>query len=81
VILGGPTDKPEMYDLATDPHEQIDIWDSHVEEGRALIADAISFMEEQGAPTEYLEPRRQSLERTAADPEPVSANPGESSEG
>jgi arylsulfatase A-like enzyme len=81
VILGGPTDTPEMYDLTTDPHEQVDIWDSHVEEGRALIADAISFMEEQGAPAEYLEPRRQALKRTAADPEPVSANPGEPSEG
>jgi hypothetical protein len=26
VILGGPTDTPEMYDLTTDPHEQVDIW-------------------------------------------------------
>jgi arylsulfatase A-like enzyme len=81
VILGGPTDTPEMYDLTNDPHEQVDIWGPHVDEGRALIADAISFMEEQGAPAEYLEPRRQALKRTAADSEPVSANPAEPSEG
>ncbi|HEV2742135.1 MAG TPA: hypothetical protein VGV91_03165, partial [Rubrobacter sp.] len=81
VILGGPTDKTEMYDLINDPHEQVDIWGSHVDEGRALIAEAISFMEEKGAPAEYLEPRRQALERTAPDAEPVSANPGEHSEG
>lgn len=81
VILGGPTDTPEMYDLTVDPHEQVDIWDSHVGEGRALIADALSFLEEQGAQAEYLEPRRQALENSAADPEPVSATPGELSEG
>jgi len=81
VILGGPTDTPEMYDLTTDPHEQVDIWDSHVNEGRALIADALSFLEEQGAQAEYLEPRRQALERSAASPEPVSATPGELSKG
>jgi hypothetical protein len=62
IILGGPDDKPELYDLARDPREQTNEWDARAQEGKALCEKAISFLEEQGTPDDLLAPRRQALE-------------------
>jgi arylsulfatase A-like enzyme len=63
LILGGPTESPELYDLEDDPHEQINVWDARVSEGRALVENAITFLEHRGTPEEHLKPRRQALEK------------------
>ena len=62
LILGGPGDTPELYDLEDDPHEQTNLWESRTGEGIALIEKTISFLEKQGAPEQYLQPRRAVLE-------------------
>jgi arylsulfatase A-like enzyme len=66
LIMGGPAETPELYDLASDPGEQNNIWGSNVEEGLALMRRAISFLEHQGTPEEYLAPRRMALQRFAS---------------
>jgi hypothetical protein len=66
LILGGPDETPEHYDLRRDPREQTNIWESNVEEGLDLIRRAISFLEQQGTPEEYLAPRRMVLQKFAA---------------
>ncbi|MGB3632916.1 MAG: sulfatase [Rubrobacteraceae bacterium] len=67
LVLGGPAQLPELYDLTSDPREQTNVWKSHVEEGSMLAQSAISFLEQQGTPEEYLEPRRIALEEFAPD--------------
>jgi hypothetical protein len=62
LILGGPDDKPELYDLARDPHEQTNSWDDRVQEGKALGERALTFLEEQGTPGDLLAPRGKALE-------------------
>jgi arylsulfatase A-like enzyme len=66
LILGGPDETPELYDLRNDPGERNDIWGSNIEEGLALISRAISFLEQQGTLEEYLTPRWMALQRFAS---------------
>ena len=68
LILGGPAQLPELYDLKSDPREENNVWWSHVEEGSMLAQSAISFLERQGTPEEYLAPRRMALEEFAPGP-------------
>jgi arylsulfatase A-like enzyme len=63
LILGGPAETPELYNLNNDPHEQTNAWDTHFGEGTDLIESAIAFLEQRGTPDEYLRPRRQALEK------------------
>jgi hypothetical protein len=65
LILGGPDDKPELYDLARDPHEQTNAWDDRHQEGKTLGEEALSFLEDQGTPDELLAPRRKAVESFA----------------
>jgi hypothetical protein len=58
LILGGPDDEPELYDLGRDPGERWNVWGSSIEEGTALGERALSFLERQGTPEAYLAPRR-----------------------
>ena len=67
LILGGPDDEPELYDLGRDPGERWNVWGSRIEEGTALGERALSFLERQGAPESYLAPRRLALQRFAPD--------------
>src|SRR5215211_1235160 len=68
LILGGPDDEPELYDLGRDPGERWNVWGSRVEEGTALEIRAFSFLERQGTPEAYLAPRRLALQRFARGP-------------
>ena len=80
VILGGPDDAPELYDLQTDPQELQNVWPFRSEEGEELCAAAISFLEQQGTPEPYLRPRRYALtafgERRWAQTSPAHAAEG-----
>ena len=62
LILGGPNDEPEFYDLACDPGEQNNAWSALGDEGEALCERALAHLEEIGTPEEYLAPRREALE-------------------
>jgi arylsulfatase A-like enzyme len=77
LILGGPAQLPELYDLKSDPREENNVWESHVEEGSMLARSAISFLERQGTPEEYLKPRRMALEEFAPDSPSKPAETGE----
>src|ERR687894_837907 len=44
LILGGPDDEPELYELAEDPGEQINAYREHGDEGEALCEQAIYFL-------------------------------------
>jgi arylsulfatase A-like enzyme len=61
LILGGPTEQPELYDLETDPGELANVWTDRVAEGRQLAVEAVAFLEECETPARYLEPRRSAL--------------------
>lgn len=62
VILGGPDDEPELYDLEADPGEQRNLWPERPAEGAGLARQAISFLEGAGTPEAYLKPRREAIE-------------------
>ncbi len=62
LILGGPDDEPELYDLKADPDEQRNVWRERGGEGATLATDAISFLESLGTPEEHLVPRRRALD-------------------
>jgi arylsulfatase A-like enzyme len=62
LILVGPDDEPELYDLEDDPCEQNNVWEDRAGEGEALREEAIAFLERQGTPEEYLSPRRRTSE-------------------
>jgi len=63
LILGGPDNEPELYDLVRDPVEQSNAWRELGHEGEALCESTLSFLERVGTPQEYLAPRRGSLDR------------------
>jgi hypothetical protein len=63
LVLGGPDDEPELYDLTSDPGEQHNVWREANGEGAKLCEDAISFLESIGTPEEHLSPRREALDR------------------
>jgi arylsulfatase A-like enzyme len=66
LILGGPAEKPELYDLETDPREETDLWPDRRDEAGDLAREAVGFLEECGTPERYLEPRRSALRAFAA---------------
>jgi hypothetical protein len=65
LILGGPDDEPEFYDLARDPQESENMW-SASGEGALLAKQALSFLEDARTPEEYLVPRYEAIERWRA---------------
>jgi arylsulfatase A-like enzyme len=62
VILGGPAETPELYDLTADPQEQRNIWAEQRSLGATLCARALAFLEQCGTSEKYLMPRRAALE-------------------
>jgi arylsulfatase A-like enzyme len=75
LILGGPDDEPELYDLRTDPGEWENVWHTSAGEGEALREEALGFLEQQGTPEEYLAPRRQAPERAGESAASASSGP------
>jgi hypothetical protein len=65
LILGGPDDEPELYDLARDPHERDNLWATNAE-GTLLAEQALSFLEGVRTPEEYLAPRYEAVEKWRA---------------
>ena len=63
LILGGPDDEPELYDLGRDPGERNNAWSVRASEGEALCERTLSFLERLGTSEEYLAPRRASLDK------------------
>jgi arylsulfatase A-like enzyme len=63
LILGGPDDEPEIYDLTRDPGERDNSWRRFNGEGEALCESTLAFLESVGTPEEYLAPRRAALDR------------------
>jgi choline-sulfatase len=61
LILGGPTEAPELYDLAADPGEERNVWDDRPE-GVELCRKAVAFLEEYAADERFVEPRRGALQ-------------------
>jgi arylsulfatase A-like enzyme len=61
LILGGPENQPEFYDLSRDPAEQNNVWRELGEEGEALWEGTLTFLKGIGTPEEYLAPRREAL--------------------
>jgi arylsulfatase A-like enzyme len=66
LILGGPTEEPELYDLEADPGEQANLWRDRRDETADLAAQAVGFLEECETPERYLEPRRSALRSLAS---------------
>jgi uncharacterized sulfatase len=62
LILGGPEDEPELYDLASDPCELNNVWREVGRESGTLCERTLSFLERVGTPEEHLAPRRRALE-------------------
>ncbi|MBA3388008.1 MAG: sulfatase-like hydrolase/transferase, partial [Rubrobacter sp.] len=63
LVLGGPDDEPELYDLNKYPGETHNVWKEYNGEGSTLCEDAISFLETIGTPEEHVAPRREALNR------------------
>ncbi len=63
LILSGPDDEPELYDLTRDPGERDNAWRKHGPEGGLLAEQALSFLQGVNTPEEYLAPRREALDR------------------
>ncbi|HSL00488.1 MAG TPA: sulfatase-like hydrolase/transferase, partial [Rubrobacteraceae bacterium] len=57
LIVGGPDDEPELYDMRRDPGEQHNVWGYEAREGLALIRSTLAFLEEQGTTEEHTRPR------------------------
>ena len=69
IILGGPAEEPELYDLTADPHEQRNIWQEQWSHGIRLCADAIGFLQQCGTAERFLAPRRAALEELSSRPQ------------
>ncbi|MDP8953004.1 MAG: hypothetical protein M3N18_12375 [Actinomycetota bacterium] len=63
LILGGPDDEPELYDLTSHHGEQDNVWRELGAEGEVLCERTLSFLESVGTPEAYLAPRREALDR------------------
>ena len=61
LIIGGPTEAPELYDRERDPGQSTNVWTDRVVEGTALFEQALEFLRDCGADERHLIPRRKSL--------------------
>ncbi|MDQ3889515.1 MAG: sulfatase [Actinomycetota bacterium] len=66
LILGGPAEPPELYDLERDPGEEENVWAEQADEGVGLAQAAVDFLETAGTREKLLEPRRAALETMTA---------------
>jgi len=66
LIMGGPSEAPELYDLERDPQEASNVWAEHVDEGSYLFKNAIEFLRSVGTAEKFVKPREESLAAFAA---------------
>jgi arylsulfatase A-like enzyme len=66
LIMGGPSEAPELYDLERDPQEASNVWARHVDEGSALFRSAVDFLRSCGTAEKFVTPREESLTVFAA---------------
>jgi arylsulfatase A-like enzyme len=57
LLVGGPDEAPELYDLRSDPGESVNVVDAHEEVGANLLEDAVGFLRECDADERLVEPR------------------------
>ena len=65
LIIGGPAEPPELYDLESDPGESANVWSERAAEDARLFADALAFLDEQGTAEKFLRPRQESWRQFA----------------
>lgn len=63
LIVGGPDDDLELYDLESDPAEQRDVARERPSEAIALLEEALAYLQSIGTADELLAPRRGALAR------------------
>ncbi len=63
LVIGGPDDDLELYDLTADPGEQQNIAETHPDDAAALLEHALAYLLSIGTSDELLAPRRGCLER------------------
>jgi arylsulfatase A-like enzyme len=61
LVVGGPDQTPEFYDLSTDPRELVNVWSDRSRDGVSLLEEALEFLERVGTPDAHTEPRRQAM--------------------
>jgi len=62
LILGGPSEPPELFNLAEDPGEARNVWAKETGEGLELARAAVNFLEEHETAARFVEPRKLALE-------------------
>jgi hypothetical protein len=73
LIVGGPDDDLELYNLETDPAEQRDVARERPSEAIALLEEALAYLLSIGTADELLAPRRGALARFQSATEQVGA--------
>lgn len=63
LIVGGPTEMPELYDLTIDPVEAVNLWEDDITRGTDLLRQAIRFLEGAGTAEHLIALRRGILVR------------------
>jgi arylsulfatase A-like enzyme len=66
LIMGGPGEPPELYNLKKDPHEATNVWSENVAEGSRLFQSAIEFLRSVGTAEKFIAPREESLRTFSA---------------
>jgi arylsulfatase A-like enzyme len=64
MLIGGPGEAPELYDLEQDPAESVDVWRQRTGADEELLESALSYLEECGTAPEFVDPRRASTRAT-----------------
>lgn len=66
LIMGGPAEAPELYDLKKDPQESTNVWTENVADGAGLFQSAIEFLRSAGTAEKFIAPREESLRTFSA---------------
>ena len=67
LLIGGPDDPPELYDIPRDPTETQNLWHRDNEVGTTLFRGAVAFLEGLGTDDQHVAPRRAALKHFAPD--------------
>jgi arylsulfatase A-like enzyme len=59
LVVGGPTESPELYNVVDGKPETINVWSDRRDEGIALLVEALDFLATCGTADEWLKPRQE----------------------